>query len=180
MIVAWCVDRFRRWIGPSMNRTTNSPPPPPIPRAHTQGLRIAVNGEMEALASVLTQATALVRPGGRLVVLSYHSLEDRPVKRFMRSGTLDGEVRRDFYGHALRTWRPLTRASLRPGEDEVAANARARSVSMRVAERTEMGPEEVEAKAGGAPPVQEVGGGKEEGDGPRWERRGGGKRGRRD
>lgn len=118
-----------------------------------QGLRIAVNGEMEALSSVLTQATSLVRPGGRLVVLSYHSLEDRPVKRFMRSGTLDGEVRRDFYGHALRTWRPLTRASLRPTEAEVAANARARSVSMRVAERTELTPEEVDAKVGAPPPA---------------------------
>ncbi len=113
---------------------------------------------MEALASVLTQATALVRPGGRLVVLSYHSLEDRPVKRFMRSGTLDGEVRRDFYGHALRTWKPLTRASLRPSEEEVAVNARARSVSMRVAERTEMSPEEVEDKLGAPPAALEFGG----------------------
>jgi hypothetical protein len=138
---------------------------------------------MEALASVLTQATALVRPGGRLVVLSYHSLEDRPVKRFMRSGTLDGEVRKDFYGHALRTWRPLTRASLRPSAAEVAANARARSVSMRVAERTELSPEEVAAKVG-APPDEMgvVGGGggggvEEEGaddGGPRWRRKGGG------
>ena len=116
-----------------------------------QGLRIAVNGEMEALNAILLQSTRLVKPGGRLVVLSYHSLEDRPVKRFMRAGNLEGQVTKDFYGHDLQTWRTLTRASLRPQEDEVELNPRARSVSMRVAERTELTERQVQELAD-APP----------------------------
>ncbi len=117
-----------------------------------QGLRIAVNGEMEALDAILAQSTRLVKPGGRLVVLSYHSLEDRPVKRFLRAGNLEGTVAKDFYGHALSTWRVLTRTSLRPGDDEVALNPRARSVSMRVGERTELTDAAVQAGVD-APPT---------------------------
>lgn len=136
--------------------------PPPCAR-HTerpkvlarvfQGLRIAVNGEVEALEAILTQSTRLVRRGGRLVVLSYHSLEDRPVKRFLRAGNKEGRVERDFYGHEVSTWRAVARTSIRPKEDEVSMNPRARSVSMRVGERTELGEAQVRARVDAIPPV---------------------------
>nr|WP_272482041.1 16S rRNA (cytosine(1402)-N(4))-methyltransferase RsmH [Rhodothermus profundi] len=100
-----------------------------------QALRIAVNDELQALERVLVAATRRVRPGGRLVVLSYHSLEDRRVKRFLRYGNLAGEPVRDFYGRLLRPWRPLTRRAIRPSDDEVEANPRARSARLRIAER---------------------------------------------
>jgi hypothetical protein len=128
---------------------------------------------MDALDSILLQSTRLIRPGGRLVVLSYHSLEDRPVKRFLRAGNKEGAVERDFYGHALSTWKVLTRASMRPQEDEVELNPRARSVSMRVGERTELMEEEVRAGVE-APPTGKGRGGGRKGGG---EGRGGGERG---
>lgn len=102
-----------------------------------QALRIAVNRELEALEAALNAATSLVRPGGRLVVIAYHSLEDRLVKRFMRSGSPDGVVRRDVYGNALSPWRAAGRV-VKPSDDEVAANPRARSARLRVAERTDL------------------------------------------
>lgn len=111
-----------------------------------------MNGEMDALESVLSQATELMKPGGRMVVLSYHSLEDRRVKRFMRSGNFKGEAAKDFYGNVLTTWKVLTPRSLRPSEEEVEANGRARSVSMRVAERTPMSIQDVERRGGQAAP----------------------------
>jgi len=126
---------------------------------------------MDALDSILLQSTRLVRPGGRLVVLSYHSLEDRPVKRFLRAGNKEGAVDRDFYGHALSTWKVLKRASMRPQEDEVELNPRARSVSMRVGERTELMEEEVRAGVE-APPT-----GKGRGGGRKGGREGGGEGG---
>jgi len=100
-----------------------------------QALRIAVNDELQALERALEAATRRVRPGGRLVVLSYHSLEDRRVKRFLRYGNLKGEPVRDFYGRLIAPWRPLTRRAIRPSDDEVAANPRARSARLRIAER---------------------------------------------
>jgi len=118
---------------------------------------------MDALDSILFQSTRLVRPGGRLVVLSYHSLEDRPVKRFLRAGNKDGVVERDFYGHALSTWKVLTRSSMRPQEDEVELNPRARSVSMRVGERTELMEDEVRSRVEAPPAGKGRGGGGEGG-----------------
>lgn len=100
-----------------------------------QALRIAVNDELQALEQVLEVATRRVRPGGRLAVLSYHSLEDRRVKRFLRYGNLKGAPVRDFYGRLVAPWRPLTRRAIRPSAEEVAANARARSARLRLAER---------------------------------------------
>ncbi|MDQ7041094.1 MAG: 16S rRNA (cytosine(1402)-N(4))-methyltransferase RsmH [Rhodothermus sp.] len=100
-----------------------------------QALRIAVNGELQALERVLEAATRRVRPGGRLAVLSYHSLEDRRVKRFLRYGNLEGKPVRDFYGRLLSPWRPLTRRAIRPSAVEIAANPRARSARLRIAER---------------------------------------------
>jgi len=100
-----------------------------------QALRIAVNDELQALERALEAATRRVRPGGRLAVLSYHSLEDRRVKRFLRYGNLKGEPVRDFYGRLIAPWRPLTGRAIRPSDDEVAANPRARSARLRIAER---------------------------------------------
>jgi 16S rRNA (cytosine1402-N4)-methyltransferase len=102
-----------------------------------QGIRIFVNDELGELERVLDAATDQTAPGGRLAVISYHSLEDRRVKRYLRSGHLDGEVRRDLYGNRLTPWRELTRGALVADEEEIDRNPRARSARLRVAERTE-------------------------------------------
>ena len=118
--------------------------PPGPPKAATksaarvfQALRIAVNGEMEQLDTLLDAAASLIRPGGRLAVLSYHSLEDRRVKRLLRSGRLGGDSPpRDAYGNSLSPWTPLTRQPVVASDEEVARNPRARSAKLRVGERT--------------------------------------------
>jgi len=102
-----------------------------------QALRIAVNGEMEALESVLTQARQLIKPGGRIVVLSYHSLEDRRVKRILNDGNFEGEAQKDFYGNRIAPWNPVSRKAMVASKEEVEKNSRARSVKMRVAIRTD-------------------------------------------
>jgi 16S rRNA (cytosine1402-N4)-methyltransferase len=102
-----------------------------------QGIRIAVNAEMEKLEAVLEAAVNVVRPGGRVAVIAYHSLEDRPVKRFLRYGNLRGEPVRDFYGNLLTPWREITRKPVMADAEEVDANPRARSARLRIAERTE-------------------------------------------
>ena len=101
-----------------------------------QALRIEVNGELEALREMLTQALDLLPEGGRLVVISYHSLEDRIVKNFMRSGNFEGTVEKDFYGNPLTPIRQLT--SIAASEAEVAANSRARSARLRVGEKVKV------------------------------------------
>lgn len=103
-----------------------------------QALRIAVNREIDALERALQASVGVVRPGCRMAVISYHSLEDRRVKRFFRYGNFEGEPLRDLYGNLLAPWKELTRKPIRPGEAEVAANPRARSARLRVAERTEL------------------------------------------
>lgn len=98
-----------------------------------QALRIEVNGEMDALRSLLEQALRVLRPGGRLAVITYHSLEDRLVKNFMRSGRLDGEIEKDFFGRTTSPLRLLTSKPIVPGEDEILRNPRSRSAKLRVA-----------------------------------------------
>lgn len=98
-----------------------------------QALRIEVNGELEALREMLVQAAELLTVGGRLVVISYHSLEDRLVKNFMRSGNFEGVVEKDFYGNPLTPLRQLV--STAAAAEEVAVNSRARSARLRVAEK---------------------------------------------
>lgn len=98
-----------------------------------QALRIEVNGELDALRELLQQATGLLPAGGRLVVISYHSLEDRIVKNWMRAGNFDGVVEKDFYGNPLSPLHQLR--SCGAGEAEVAANSRSRSARLRVAEK---------------------------------------------
>ena len=98
-----------------------------------QALRIEVNGELEALKAMLQQAAELLVEGGRLVVISYHSLEDRLVKNFMRSGNFEGTVEKDFYGNPLSPMRQVKKCTA--SAEEVAENSRARSAMLRVAER---------------------------------------------
>lgn len=100
-----------------------------------QALRIEVNGEMRALQEFLQATLRALKPGGRLVVLTYHSLEDRMVKNFMRSGRIDGEIEKDFYGRTLSPWRLITRQPLVAGPEDVERNPRSRSAKLRVAEK---------------------------------------------
>lgn len=100
-----------------------------------QALRIEVNHEMDALREMLDAAVRVLRPGGRLVVLTYHSLEDRMVKNYMKSGNAEGKVEQDFYGNRLAPLRPVNNKVVVPGEAEQAANPRSRSAKLRVAEK---------------------------------------------
>ncbi|MBR5283325.1 MAG: 16S rRNA (cytosine(1402)-N(4))-methyltransferase, partial [Alistipes sp.] len=98
-----------------------------------QALRIEVNGEMEALKMALEQALKVLRPGGRLVVISYHSLEDRLVKNFMRSGNFEGKIKQDFFGRAETPFEVVTRKAVVPSAEEVERNPRSRSAKLRAA-----------------------------------------------
>lgn len=102
-----------------------------------QALRIEVNGELEALKEMLQQSVDVLKDGGRLVVISYHSLEDRLVKNFMRSGNFEGEMEKDFYGNVLSPIRMVSRGAIQASEAELAANNRSRSARLRVGERME-------------------------------------------
>src|SRR5690606_22214715 len=97
-----------------------------------QALRIEVNEEMDALKELLQQSADVLKEGGRLVVISYHSLEDRLVKNFMNKGKFSGEVERDFYGNELKPFQPLVKKPVRPGTTELENNRRARSARLRI------------------------------------------------
>ena len=100
-----------------------------------QALRIEVNGELDALKALLQQAVELLEPEGRLVVMSYHSLEDRLVKNFFRAGNFEGEVEKDFYGNPIVPLVPVTRKVITPGQEELQSNPRSRSARLRVAQK---------------------------------------------
>ena len=102
-----------------------------------QALRIEVNHEMDALKEMLTAATELLKPGGRLVVITYHSLEDRMVKNIMKTGSTEGDETKDFFGNASSPFRLITRKPIVPDADEQAENPRSRSAKLRVAEKVE-------------------------------------------
>ena len=100
-----------------------------------QALRIEVNHELEALCEMLGSAIDLLKPGGRLVVLTYHSLEDRIVKNFMRAGNVDGKADKDFYGNLLSPLKPVNNKVILPDAAEEERNPRSRSAKLRIAER---------------------------------------------
>lgn len=100
-----------------------------------QALRIEVNQELEALTAFLTQCADTLLQGGRLVVMSYHSLEDRLVKNFMKTGNAAGKEEKDFFGNPLSPYKIITRKPIVPSKEEIEANSRARSAKLRIAER---------------------------------------------
>ncbi len=100
-----------------------------------QALRLEVNDEIKALEEMLGQSVELLAPGGRLVMLSYHSLEDRLVKNMINQGKLYGEAEKDFYGNTYLPLKPLTRKPLVPSQEEIRENSRARSAKLRIAEK---------------------------------------------
>ena len=100
-----------------------------------QALRIEVNQELDALREFLEQAVDILKPGGRLVVMSYHSLEDRLVKNFIATGKFRGEVEKDFYGNQIKPLEALTRKAVTATEEEISRNNRARSAKLRIAEK---------------------------------------------
>jgi 16S rRNA (cytosine1402-N4)-methyltransferase len=100
-----------------------------------QALRIAVNHEIDYLQEMLEQSLGMLNKGGRLVVITYHSLEDRLVKDFMRSGNFAGEAEKDFYGNLITPFRMITKKAIVPDEEEVSRNSRSRSAKLRIAEK---------------------------------------------
>ncbi len=100
-----------------------------------QALRIEVNNEMEVLKAMLEQTAKMLKPGGKLVVISYHSIEDRLVKNFMRAGKFSGEEEKDFFGNSLSPFKVITRKPIVPTEEEIENNNRARSAKLRIAEK---------------------------------------------
>lgn len=98
-----------------------------------QALRIEVNQEMRSLEKFLSGAAESLRPGGRLVVITYHSLEDRMVKNFIKAGNIDGKMEKDFYGNSKAPLKAVNRKPVLPQESEIASNTRARSAKLRIA-----------------------------------------------
>lgn len=102
-----------------------------------QALRMEVNDEMSALENFLDQCRIALKPGGRLVIMSYHSLEDRLVKNFMKRGSISGEIEKDFYGNVIKDFTEIVRHPITASEEEIANNNRARSAKLRIAERND-------------------------------------------
>ena len=100
-----------------------------------QGLRIEVNQEMHSLEKFLEGAAASLKPGGRLVVITYHSLEDRMVKNFIKTGNVEGREEKDLYGRTHAPLQAVNRKPILPSEEEIARNTRARSAKLRIAEK---------------------------------------------
>lgn len=99
-----------------------------------QAFRIEVNGEMDALRRFLTATVKVLRPGGRLAVITYHSIEDRIVKNFLKTGNIEGREEKDFFGRSSTPWKLITRSPITPSEEEIERNPRSRSAKLRVAE----------------------------------------------
>jgi len=92
---------------------------------------------MGALRDFLEQTEEVIKPGGKLVIMSYHSLEDRPVKNYINSGNLKGKIEQDFYGNIIRPFQPITRKPVTADEEEIKENNRARSAKLRIAKRVD-------------------------------------------
>ena len=100
-----------------------------------QALRIEVNQEMKSLEKFLSGAAKSLKPGGKMVIITYHSLEDRMVKNFIKAGNIEGEVEKDFYGNSSAPLKAVNRKPILPQETEIASNTRARSAKLRIAEK---------------------------------------------
>ena len=100
-----------------------------------QALRIEVNDEMRALREMLMATLKVLKPGGRLVVITYHSLEDRLVKNFLKSGNFEGKAEQDFFGNVQSPFRLVNNKVIVPSSDEIERNPRSRSAKLRIAER---------------------------------------------
>lgn len=139
--VASCLDRARRTAPITTTAELVEAVKPCTPKRDEskfltklfQALRIEVNGEMEALKMALEQSLKVLKPEGRLVVIAYHSLEDRLVKNFMRSGNFRGTVEKDFFGRAATPFTVLTRKAVVPSVEELERNPRSRSAKLRAA-----------------------------------------------
>lgn len=99
-----------------------------------QALRIEVNSEMEALTRLLSEAPKMLKEGGRAVILTYHSVEDRIVKNFFRSGNAEGKIEKDFFGKVICEWKPITKSPITADAEEIEANPRSRSAKLRAAQ----------------------------------------------
>lgn len=99
-----------------------------------QALRIETNDELHSLQRLLLNSLSVLKPGGRFAIITYHSIEDRMVKNFFRSGNLEGKVEQDFYGRVLTPWKQITRNPVVPSAEEIERNPRSRSAKLRVAE----------------------------------------------
>ena len=128
------VDEFIKVVSPFLSRNREKKDLAKI----FQALRMEVNQELDALKEMLMGAVQLLKPHGRLVVLTYHSLEDRIVKNLMRSGRIDGVVEKDFYGNPLSPMRTVNNRVIVPDEAEEERNPRSRSAKLRIAERVEI------------------------------------------
>lgn len=99
-----------------------------------QAFRIEVNGEMDSLRQFLLSTTSILKEGGRLAIITYHSIEDRIVKNFLKTGNLEGKENKDFFGRSASPWKLITRSPITPSEEEIENNPRSRSAKLRIAE----------------------------------------------
>ena len=100
-----------------------------------QALRIETNSELESLCALLNQSVKFLKPGGRLVMITYHSLEDRLVKNYFRTGNLEGKIEKDIFGNRISSWLPINNKVITPSNEEIEKNPRARSAKLRIAEK---------------------------------------------
>lgn len=125
------VDQFKQLLDPIMPHNAQSK----LLAKVFQALRIEVNQEMEALKELLLQTEQVIKPGGRLVVITYHSLEDRLVKNYIKNGMFDGEPEKDLFGNVTVPFDTVNRKIIVPDEAEIERNSRARSAKLRIAQR---------------------------------------------
>jgi 16S rRNA (cytosine1402-N4)-methyltransferase len=125
------IDEFKSVIEPCVPKRTETKYLAKV----FQALRIETNGELDVLKDFLEQSVALLKPGGRLVVITYHSLEDRLVKNFIKAGNFEGKQEKDFFGNVSSSLQAVNRKVIIPTDEEIERNPRARSAKLRIAEK---------------------------------------------